>query len=47
MSAFLQRVASERLSGGRPSSVRAMAAAAVAGAAAAAMTYRVLRVERR
>jgi hypothetical protein len=43
MSTFLKRVAGERLSGGRPSPVRAMVAAAVAGAAAATLTYRALR----
>jgi|tagenome__1003787_1003787.scaffolds.fasta_scaffold20414889_2 hypothetical protein len=43
MSSLLQRVASERLSGGRPSPVRALAAATVAGAAAAVVTYRALR----
>jgi hypothetical protein len=43
MSSFLQKVAGDRLSGGRPSSVRALAAATVAGAAAAVVTYRTLR----
>jgi hypothetical protein len=43
MTGFLKRVAAERASGGRPSPVRAVAAAAVAGAAAAAITYRLLR----
>jgi hypothetical protein len=43
MSSFLQRVAGDRLSGGRPSSVRALAAATIAGTAAAVVTYRALR----
>jgi len=43
MSGFLQRVVADRVSGGRPSPVRAMIAAAAAGAAAAGVTYRLLR----
>jgi hypothetical protein len=37
------RAAVERLSGGRPSAFRAVAAAAVTGGATAALTYRLLR----
>jgi hypothetical protein len=37
------RAAVERLSGGRPSSMRALAAAAVTGGATATLTYRLLR----
>jgi hypothetical protein len=37
------RAAAERLAGGRPSALRAFAAAAVAGSATAALTYRLLR----
>jgi hypothetical protein len=43
MSDFLKRVVADRVSGGRPSPVRAAIAAAAAGAAAAGMTYRLLR----
>jgi hypothetical protein len=43
MGGFLKRVAAERASGGRPSMVRAIAAAAAAGVAAAAITYKLLR----
>jgi hypothetical protein len=39
------RAAVERLSGDRPSSLRAAAAALVAGGAAAAVTYRLLRTD--
>ena len=37
------RAAAERLGGGRPSAIRALAAAAVAGGATATLTYRILR----
>lgn len=37
------RAAVERLSGDRPSALRAFAAATLAGGAAAALTYRALR----
>jgi hypothetical protein len=40
---LLKRVAAERMSGGRPSSPRALLAASAAGGAAAVLTYRVLR----
>jgi hypothetical protein len=43
MRSFLHKVAGDRLSGSRPSPVRAMAAAAIAGTAAATLTYRALR----
>jgi len=43
MAGLLKRVAAERASGGRPSMVQAIAAAAVAGAAAAAITFKLLR----
>jgi hypothetical protein len=43
MAGLLKRVAAERASGGRPSGLRAIAAAVVAGAAAAVITYRLLR----
>ena len=37
------RAAVERLAGGRPSALRALAAATLAGGATAAVTYRALR----
>jgi hypothetical protein len=43
MAGFLKRVAADKASGERPSTVRAIAAAAVAGAAAAAITYKIVR----
>jgi hypothetical protein len=43
MAGFLKRVATDKASGERPSTVRAIAAAAVAGAAAAAITYKIVR----
>jgi hypothetical protein len=43
MTAFMKKVAAQRLSGRRPSSFQALAAATVAGAAAAGLTYRALR----
>jgi hypothetical protein len=43
MAGLLKRVAAERMSGGRPSMVRAVAASAAAGVAAAAITYKLLR----
>ena len=39
----LGRAAAERLSGNRPSSLRALAAATLTGGATAALTYRLLR----
>lgn len=39
----LGRAAAERLSGGRPSALRAAAAATLTGGATAALTYRLLR----
>jgi hypothetical protein len=43
MAGFLKRVAVERASGGRPSMLRAIAAATAAGGAVAVITYRLLR----
>jgi hypothetical protein len=43
MKQLLKGVAAERAVGGRPSVVRAVAAASLVGAAAAGVTYRVLR----
>jgi hypothetical protein len=43
MTGFVQRVASERMKGNRPSPIRAMLAAAAVGAAATGLTYRLLR----
>jgi hypothetical protein len=43
MSAFLQRVALDRVQGRRPSTLRAVTAATVAGVAAAGVTYKMLR----
>ena len=40
---MLGRAAAERLSGGRPSALRALAAATLTGGAAGAVTYRLLR----
>jgi hypothetical protein len=37
------RAAAERISGGRPSTFRALAAATITGGATAALTYRLLR----
>lgn len=37
------RAAVERISGGRPSALRALAASAIAGGATATLTYRLLR----
>jgi hypothetical protein len=37
------RAAAERLAGGRPSTLRALAAAAITGGATATLTYRLLR----
>jgi len=39
------RAAAERVAGGRPSALRALAAAAVTGGATATLTYRLLRSE--
>ena len=39
------RAAVERVAGGRPSALRALAAAAVTGGATATLTYRLLRSE--
>jgi hypothetical protein len=44
---FLKRVAADRLTGQRPAPPRAAGAAVVVGSAAAAITYRLLRHERR
>jgi hypothetical protein len=43
MSAFVQRVALDRIQGRRPSTLRAVGAAAAAGVAAAVITYKALR----
>jgi hypothetical protein len=43
MIGFVKRAAAERLSGDRPSPVRAFLTAAVVGVAAAGITYRMLR----
>jgi hypothetical protein len=43
MMGIVKRAVAERLSGDRPSPLRAALAAAVAGAVAAGVTYRVLR----
>jgi hypothetical protein len=43
MIGIVKRAVAERLSGDRPSPVRAAGAAAAAGAVAAVVTYRVLR----
>ncbi len=43
MSAFLQRVALDRVQGRRPSAVRAATAATATGAVAAVITYKMLR----
>jgi hypothetical protein len=43
MTGFVQRVASERLKGNKPSPIRAMLAAGAVGAAATGLTYRLLR----
>jgi hypothetical protein len=43
MAGLLKRVTEERVSGGRPSVVRAVIAAVVAGVGAALITYRLLR----
>jgi hypothetical protein len=43
MAGLLKRVAAERVSGQRPSVLRAVVASGAAGAAAAALTYRLLR----
>ncbi len=45
MSDFIQKVAADRLSGERPSSPRALAAAVAAGITVAVITYRLLRSE--
>ncbi len=44
---FLNRVAIDRIGGKRPSPPRAIGAAAVVGGTAAAITYRLLRHERK
>jgi hypothetical protein len=43
VSGFVARTVGQRLSGGRPSPVRAAVAAAGVGAAVAGLTYRLLR----
>jgi hypothetical protein len=43
MTGFVKRVAADRMTGNRPSPVRAMLAAAAVGAAATGLTYRLLR----
>jgi hypothetical protein len=47
MTGFLKRVVIDRVSGKRPSPPRAIAAATVVGGAVAALTYRLLRHERK
>jgi hypothetical protein len=43
MKGFMKHVAADRLSGDRPSTVRAFIAAGAIGAVAAGVTYRLLR----
>ncbi len=47
MTGFLNRVVIDRVTGKRPSAPRAIGAAAVAGGTVAAITYRLLRHERK
>jgi hypothetical protein len=43
VSGFVARTVGQKLSGGRPSPVRALVTAAAAGTAVAGLTYRLLR----